>query len=81
MSGTLSLDRSLRMEWRWGFIGLPALAQVMLPKGIAKMMKGSVAERKGWLVLIRQARKNIGDGRTANEFLNPKSSLRRLVSL
>ena len=47
MIGTLSLDRSLRTEWSLGFIGLPQLIQVVLPKEISHVPEGTVSERKG----------------------------------
>ena len=81
MCGTLSLDRSLRTEWSLGFIGLPPLIQVVLPKEIGQVIEGTVAERKGWLVLIRTARENMGDTRISDEFSDKKSTLRRWVGL
>ena len=81
MSGTLSLDRSLRMEWGLGFIGLSDTVKMMLPKNIAKVVDGTVEERKGWFFLVRKAREYIGDARTADAFSNPKSSLRILIGL
>ena len=72
MCGTLSLDRSLRTEFTLGFIGLPPLIQVVLPKDIGQVIEGTVAERKGWLVLIRTARENMGDTRTSDEFSDKK---------
>ena len=63
------------------FIGLPPIIQVVLPKDIGQVTEGTVAERKGWLVLIRTARENMGDTRTTDEFSDKKSSLRRWVGL
>ena len=64
-----------------GFIGLPSLIQVVLPKDIGQVLEGTVAERKGWLVLIRTARENIGDTRTTDKFSDKKISLRRWVGM
>ena len=81
MSGTLSLDKSLHTEWSLGFIGIAQLVQVVLPKDIRHILEGTVSERKGWLVLIRTARENMGDNRTSDEFSDSKSCLRRWVDL
>ena len=55
-----------------GFIGLPSLVQVMLPKNIGQVIEGTVEERKGWLVLIRIARENMEDNRTSDDFSDKK---------
>ena len=81
LSGELSLDRSLRREWELGSEGLPANVQVVLPGDIATVLDSSVAEKKGWFVLVRKARENIGDERVVDEFSAPDSSLRTWVGL
>ena len=64
-----------------GFIGLPSLIQVVLPKDVGQVLEGTVTERKGWLVLIMIARENMGDTRSLDEFLDEKSTLRKWVGL
>ena len=81
LSGRLSLDRSLRREWELGFEGLPALVQAILPEDIATVLDSTVAEKKGWFVLVRKARENMGDERVVDEFSAPDSSLRTWVGL
>jgi hypothetical protein len=81
LSGRLSLDRSLRREWELGFEELPALVQVILPDDIATVLDSTVAEKKGWFVLVRKARENMGDERVVDEFSAPESSLRTWVGL
>ena len=81
LSGELSLDRSLRKEWELGFEGLPALVQVVLSVDIATLLESTVAAKKGWFILIRKARENIGDERAVDEFSAPDSSLRAWVNL
>lgn len=44
-------------------------------------MEGTIADRKGWLVLARRTRKNLGDTRTEDEFSDKKSKLRAWVGL
>ena len=46
MSETLSLDRSLRMEWRLGFLTFPSIVKYVLPRNIITAMNGSAAEIK-----------------------------------
>ena len=81
LSGRLSLDRSLRREWELGFEELPALVQAILPDDIATVLDSTVAEKKGWFVLVRKARENMGDERVVDEFSAPDSSLRTWVGL
>jgi hypothetical protein len=81
LSGRLSLDRSLRREWALGIEELPALVQAILPDDIATVLDSTVAEKKGWFVLVRKARENMGDERVVDEFSAPDSSLRTWVGL
>ena len=81
MNGTLSLDRALRREWELGFEGLPDMVKVTIPRTITHILNGSVADRKGWFVLIRTARENCGDDSIEDEFSSPSSSLRKWVGL
>ena len=81
MNGTLSLDRALRREWEWGFEGLPDMVKVTIPSTITHILNGSVADRKGWFVLIRTARENCGEDSIEDEFSSPSSSLRKWVGL
>ena len=62
-----------------GFIGLSPLIQVVLPNDIGQVIERTVAERKGWLIIIRTARKNMGDTRKSDELSEKKSTLRRWV--
>ena len=43
MSGTLSLNRSLQMEWRLGFVGFKNIVRRVLPKKVSKVMDGAVS--------------------------------------
>ena len=81
MNGTLSLDRALRKEWDLGFEGFPDIVKVTIPSTITHILDGSVADRKGWFVLIRTARENCGDDILEDEFSSSKSSLRKWVGL
>ena len=81
MEGRLSLDRSLRSEWSVGFNNFPDSVVASIPKRITQVMKGDVADKKGWFVLIRTVRENSGDHRTRGEFSDPKSSLRPRVGM
>ena len=44
-------------------------------------MDGTVADKKEWIVIVRQARENAEDNRTKDELSNPKSKLRVWVGL
>ena len=81
MEGKLSLERSLRTEWRVGFNNFPDSVIASIPNRIKQVMKGDVSDKKGWFVLIRTVRENIGDDRTRDEFSDPKSSLRSWVGM
>ena len=81
LSGELSLDRSLRREWELSFEGFPAGVQAVIPRDIATVLDSSVAEKKGWFVLVRKARENIDDERVVDKFSAPESSLRTCVGL
>ena len=81
MEGKLSLDRSLRKEWRQGFLNFPNVVKAILPEMISSVIAGTVEEKKGLFVLIRTTRVNLGDDRIVDEFSDPKSSLRKWVGL
>ena len=81
MGGSLALDRSLRMEWNLGFIGFPNMIKSVLPNEIGLVMEGTIEEKKGWFVLVRRIRENIGDKRTQDEFSDPKNKLRAWAGL
>ena len=81
MEGKLSLERSLRKEWSVGFNNFPDSVIASIPKRIKQVMKGDVSDKKGWFVLVRTVRENMGDNRTLDEFSDPKSSLRAWVGM
>ena len=66
MIGTLSIDSSLRMEWKLGFVGFPNIVKAALTNDIAKVMGGTVSEGSGWFVLVRKVQENIDDRRMEN---------------
>ena len=81
MKGKLSLDRSLRKEWRQGFLNFPNVVKTILPETILTVIAGTVEEKKGLFVLIRTTRVNLGDDRIVDEFSDPKISLHKWVGL
>ena len=81
MGGSLALDRSLRMEWNLGFIGFPNMIKSALPNEIGLVMEGTIEDKKGWFVLVRRTRENIGDNRAEDEFSDPKNKSRALEGL
>ena len=81
MEGKLSLDRSLRAEWEVGFNDFPDIVVAALPKTIIQVMKSNVADKKGWLILIRTVRENNNDERTNDEFSDQDSSLRAWLGM
>ena len=44
-------------------------------------MEGTIEDKKGWFVLVRRTRENIGDNRTHDEFSDPKNKLRAWAGL
>ena len=81
MNGTLSLDRALRREWDLGFEGFPDIVKVTIPNTFTLILDGSVADQKGWFVLIGTDRENCGDEILEDEFSSSKCSLRAWVGL
>ena len=80
LKGTLSLDRSLRNVETgidWFFDG----AQSSLPADITSVMKGTVTDKKGCLVLVRRTRQNLGDSGSGKEFLVEKSKRGKDLSI
>ena len=64
-----------------GFASFPAIVRVILPGGISLVLNGELDERKGWLVLARRTRENIGDDRTVDEFSDSQGKLRKWVGI
>ena len=81
MSGGICLERALRKEWQQGFMLLPKSIRIMLPKEVNKVLNSGLHERKGWLVLIRRARANIGEVEAKDEFSIQGGQLRKWVGL
>ena len=81
MSGTACLDQALRHEWRLGFNDMPVTIKAMLPDHIETVLQMRVADKKGWLVLLRRTRESQGDNRIQDEFSKEGSSLRKWVGL
>ena len=52
------------------------MVKTILPSDTAVVLKGDLNERKGWLVLVRRTRENLGDTRTVDEFSDSKGQLR-----
>ena len=63
-----------------GIHNFSSLVQSSLPTDIVSAMEMTVAE-KGWFVLVRRTRKNLGDTRTEDEFSDEKSKLRAWVGI
>ena len=79
--GSLLLDKALEREWKVGFYFFPAMVKAILPSEISVVIKGGLDERKGWLVLVRRTRENLGDGRTVDEFSDVKGQLRKWAGI
>ena len=75
MSGTLSLDRSLRTEWSLGFVRFSNIVKAVLHNYMASVVDVTVSKKKKWFVLVRKMRGNIGDRGTSDKFSDPKSSI------
>ena len=81
MGGSLALDRALRLEWNLGFVGFPNIVKAALPRVIGPVLEGSIEDKKGWFVLVRRTRENLGDNRIQDEFSDPKNKLRAWVGM
>ena len=81
LSGGLYLDQALKYEWAAGFNLLPRDVTATLPKKVEYVLKSSLSEKKGWLVLIRRARESVGETCLQDEFSKSKSKLRKWVGL
>ena len=57
------------------------MIKAALPKEIGTVMEGTIEDKKGWFVLVRRTRENIGDNRTQDEFSDPKNKLRAWAGL
>ena len=81
MRGSLALDKALEREWTVGFSIFPGMVKALLPRNISVVLKGGLDERKGWLVLVRRTRENLGDIRTVDEFSDSQGTLRKWVGI
>ena len=79
--GSLLMDKALEWEWTVGFDSFPAIVRVILPEDISLVLKGELDERKGWLVLVRRTRENVGDDRTVDEFSDVTGPMRKWVGI
>ena len=77
----MALDRALRIEWNLGFVGFPNVVKAVLPRDIGPVMEGTIEGNKGWFVLIRRTRENLGDNRIQDELSDPKNKLRGWVGM
>ena len=75
------LDKALEREWTVGFDSFPAIVRAILPDNISLVLKGELDERKGWLVLVRRTRENVGDDRTVDEFSDMTGPMRKWIGI
>lgn len=56
-------------------MGFLKTEKTALPRNIGPIMERSVEDKKGWFVLVRRIRGNMGDNITQDKFSNPKKQI------
>ena len=77
LGGSYVLDQALRLEWRLGLDRMPDIVVSSIPPSILTVMKGTVADRKGWFVLVHRAREQLHGYVPIDAFSDQKGSLRK----
>ena len=80
MEGAISLDNSIKSEWKIGKDTLPKLVQNTFPRLLSDLLAQSLQKKKFWFVLVRKHRELKGNP-ISDEFTVPKSQLRKWVGL
>ena len=80
MEGAISLDNSIKSEWKIGKDTLPKLVQNTFPRLLSNLLAQSLQKKKFWFVLVRKDRELKGNP-ISDEFTVPKSQLRKWVGL
>lgn len=75
------LDQSVRSEWRIGLVRIPATLLSSILLLILMAMKGTVADRKEWFVLVRQARDQIHGYTSIYDLSDPNGSFCAWIGL
>ena len=64
MRGSLALERELRIEWRLEFVRFSNIVETIIFRDVGTVMDGSLEDKIGCFVLVREIRKNLGNNRT-----------------
>ena len=71
----------LPQRQRLGFTDLPATIKAMLLEHVETVLQMGVADKKGWLVLLRRTQESQGDNRIQDGFSKEGSLLRKWVGI
>ena len=80
LSGALTLDRSITMEWNKGTVNMPQRVKRTFPQSVDSILHAPLEKKKKWFTLVRSFREMIGE-ETEDEFGTAHKRMRRWVGL
>ena len=80
LSGALTLDRSITMEWNKGTVNMPQRVKRTFPQSVDSILHAPLEKKKKWFTLVRSFREMIGE-ETEDEFGTAHKRMRGWVGL
>ena len=80
MEGAISLDTSIKAEWKLGKETLPKLVQNTFPRLLSNLLTHLLQKKEFWFVLVRKHRELEGNV-LIDDFNSADSKLRKWVGL